>query len=405
MTQLIGGNAMPTAEETDLLRAGSRSGAEASQAAATNFLRTCLRARHDASLGAALRMDAGAIDWSSLAATIHRERLAPLLHRSLGPLGILPAGLARSLQQSYRATALRNLLLLGELRQCVAQLLQGGISAIVLKGAALAEPVYGNPALRPIGDLDVLVNRPDVEAVRRILEGRGYATRRAETHPGAIFEHESELVMWRPGRVRIDLDLHWSLIDSPYHQDRARMDWFWETARQAPIGGAPALTLGTEALLIHLCAHLALHHRGTGLLWWNDIAEVLIAQAGRIDWNEMAVRAHALGLLLPVRDVLARLASEWQAPVPAEVLRALSERRASRREARIVTRLSESGPAGRRFWADLAGMPTWRQRLRFARTNLLPSAAYMQRRYDIRHPLLLPLYYPYRWLRGALGRR
>ena len=378
---------------------------ESAPAAETDFLRTCLRARHDAGLEDALRTAARDIDWSALAATIQRERLAPLLHPSLAPLGILPAGLARSLQQSYRATALRNLRLLGELRQCVAQLLQGGISAIVLKGAALAEPVYGNPALRPMGDLDLLVRRSDVDAVRRILEGRGYETGRAETHPGAAVEHENELLMRRPGRGRIDFDLHWSLIDSPYHQDRAQMDWFWETARQAPIGGAPALTLGTEALLIHLCAHLVLHHGGTGLLWWNDIAEVLISEAARIDWNEMAARAHSFGLLLPVREVLARLATEWRAPVPAEALQALSKRQPSRREARVVSRLRESGPAGRRFWTDLAGMPTWRQRLRFARMHLLPSAAYMRQRYDIRHPLLLPLYYPYRWLRGALGLR
>jgi hypothetical protein len=49
-------------------------------------------------------------------------------------------------------------------------------------------------------------------------------------------------------------------------------------------------------------------------------------------------------------------------------------------------------------------MPGWRQRVRFARTNLFPSAAYMRQRYQIKHPLLLPLYYPYRWLRGLRGR-
>jgi len=60
---------------------------------------------------------------------------------------------------------------------------------------------------------------------------------------------------------------------------------------------------------------------------------------------------------------------------------------------------------GRRFWSDLRAIPGWRQRLRFARTHLLPSAAYMRRRYGIAHPLLLPLYYPYRWLRGLRGDR
>ena len=42
----------------------------------------------------------------------------------------------------------------------------------------------------------------------------------------------------------------------------------------------------------------------------------------------------------------------------------------------------------------------WSERLGYAWTHLFPSAAYMRQRYDIPHPLLLPLYYPYRWFRG-----
>ena len=56
--------------------------------------------------------------------------------------------------------------------------------------------------------------------------------------------------------------------------------------------------------------------------------------------------------------------------------------------------------------ADACGsMPDWRQRLHFARANVFPSADYMRQRYGVRHPLLLPIYYPWRWLRGLLGLR
>ena len=37
------------------------------------------------------------------------------------------------------------------------------LRAVVLKGAALAQAVYGNLALRPMGDLDLLLHVPDVE--------------------------------------------------------------------------------------------------------------------------------------------------------------------------------------------------------------------------------------------------
>jgi hypothetical protein len=59
--------------------------------------------------------------------------------------------------------------------------------------------------------------------------------------------------------------------------------------------------------------------------------------------------------------------------------------------------------AGRRFWTDLASMNRAAARLGYAWMHLFPSAAYMRARYHVRHPVLLPLYYPYRWLRGLRG--
>jgi len=53
-----------------------------------------------------------------------------------------------------------------------------------------------------------------------------------------------------------------------------------------------------------------------------------------------------------------------------------------------------------RAWSDLRSMHGWRPRLAYASTHLFPSPAYMRARYHIRHRALLPLAYPYRWLRG-----
>jgi hypothetical protein len=184
------------------------------------------------------------------------------------------------------------------------------------------------------------------------------------------------------------------------------MDWFWQTAQPLRLGDIPTLMLGPEALLMHLCGHLALHHAATGLLWWHDIIEVLLARAGELDWSELIARTRAYELVLPVRTVLTRAQAEWGVPLPVHAIAALTALSSSSAEERVFTRLTQPRrPAGERFWIDLLGMSGWRQRLRFARTNLFPSAAYMRQRYAIAHPLLLPLYYPYRWLRGLRGAR
>jgi hypothetical protein len=373
------------------------------------LLRACLRHRCDPGGGAALRARIGALDadaWETLRALAEAERVAPLLHDALGGLGLAPATVVDSLRQSRRATWLRNLLLLRELARALQRLAAAGVPAIVLKGVALVEAVYGDASLRPMGDVDLLVRRGDLAEASNALRQIGYAFGRAETHPGALAEHENELLFCKRDRIDVQLDVHWSLFDSPFYQAHIAMDWFWDTAQPLSINGTPALMLGPEALLIHLCGHLALHHGGAGLLWSYDIVELVRRYGERLDWAALLRKIGEYDLVLPVRGVLVALGAEWDARLPAEVLAALRLHPHSRAEARAAARMSRSEhPAGRRFWADLASMPGWRQRVRFALTNLFPSAAYMRHRYGVTHPLLLPLYYPYRWLRGLRGTR
>jgi Uncharacterised nucleotidyltransferase len=373
----------------------------------TAFLAACLRLRHDPGAIEAAREASRRLNVSSAALleAIDRERIGPLLHHTAGARALLPRAVAEAVRQSYRVTGARNVLLLRELRHCLHALAAAGVPAIVLKGAALADAVYRNASLRPMLDLDLLVRRRDIPAARRALEELGFALDGIETHPGARAEHENELALSKPGPVPVSIDMHWSLVDSPYYQSRMAMDWFWETARTLPIAGGPALTFGTEALLLHLSAHLILHHGGTGLLWWNDLIEVAAFERGRVDWLELCARARHYELRLAAREVLARLAAEWHVPVPSDVLGRLAAEPPSRRESELFALMQSGAPVGQRFWTDLAGMPDWRQRMRFARTNLLPSAAYMRQRYGIRHRLLLPVYYPYRWMRGIAGLR
>jgi hypothetical protein len=368
------------------------------------FLRACLRLRLDPTQRAAVDAAARGLadDWEAVGVAIESERIGPLLHETVDAIVAPP--LAEQLYLSYHATALRNLLLLRELGTCLRALTTAAVPVIVLKGAALIETVYGNLSLRPMGDVDLLVRESDVTVTRRTLDGLGYAAKRIETHPGALTEYENEVALCKPGKLDTWVDVHWGLFDSPYYQDRIVMDWFWESARPAPIADVPALVLGPEALLIHLCGHLALHHAHTGLLWWYDVAEALAAHRAEIDWPVLLAHTEEYGLLLPVRAVLSRAVDEWGAAIPAGVLHALRSLRESPMEQRIFADLTAAQRSPRqRFWSDLTSMSDWRQRLRFARMNLFPSPTYMRQRYAIAHPLLIPLYYPYRWLRGALG--
>src|SRR5204862_5150027 len=109
-------------------------------------------------------------------------------------------------------------------------------------------------------------------------------------------------------------------------------------------------------------------------------------------------------LVLSLRDVLGRVVAGWGSAVPAPVLARLQTLVPSRRETRVFGWLTQpERSAARRLWIDVATLPGWSRRLAFMWLNLVPSAAYMRQRYAIRHVLLVPLYYPYRWLRALRG--
>lgn len=339
--------------------------------------------------------------WEDVYRRALAERVAPLLYTVLDGETFVPPAVRRRLEEAYLATARRNLLLFHELEAALAALSAAGIDVLVLKGGALAETVYGNIAVRPLLDFDLLVQRERAAQAMATLADLGYGRTRIEPHAGIALRHENEVLLHKQGPIEVLLELHWSLFDSPHYQERLPMAWFWESAVPGTIAGRPAAVLGAEAQLLHLCGHLMLHHRGDELLWLHDVAELLYANEGRMKWPQVLEMAAACDLILPLKHVVSSVAAAWGAPVPAGVLTRLATMAPSPAEAQVFSWLTATDrPVLERFWADLATMPNWSERLSYALRQLFPSRRYMRHRYGVRHPLLLPFTYPYRWWLG-----
>lgn len=367
------------------------------------FLERSLQSRRDSSRLDQARAVAKSpgFDWPEVVRQVTHERIGPILYHSLRNQEILPPDLERMWLEQYHATSVRNVTLLGELERAIRLLDAGGIDVIVLKGAALIETVYHSVAVRPLHDLDVLVERRHLPAAFAILAGDGYEPEGMETHHGATLEYENERLLRKAGPIDVLLEVHWSLFDSPFYQTHLNLAWFRSSAVRGRVGDASALMLGPEAQLLHLAGHLMLHHQGVELLWVNDIAELLAAHEGELDWGQTIAHAQSSYLVLPLQRVAATMADEWSAPIPEEALARIRALEPLSEERWVFDHVSGEGrPIAQRFWADVVSLPAWGSRVRFAWANLFPSSAYMQQRYAIRHPLLVPLYYPYRWVRG-----
>jgi hypothetical protein len=376
---------------------------------AVRFLHLCLQAPWDpAALEAAREVAAQAnTAWEALLDPAYCRGMAPLFYSIVRGHGLLPPAVEDELRLAYFRNARRNVRLFHELEGVLRRLAAAGVPVVLLKGAALAESVYENLAVRPVGDFDLLVRHQDMSTALDVLAALGYEPASAEAHAGDALAYENEVALTKPGEAACLLELHWSLFDSPYYQHKMPMDWLWQSALPMQIGPVSTLMLGPEAQVLHLCGHLLLHHGSGGNfspMWLYDVAAVIASYGERIDWDEVLERAQAYDLVLPLQRVLLRVSDEWQVPLPIGLLERLRGLRPSRDEVRVFGQLTAvRRPVAQRFWADLTGIPDWRARVRFAWNNLFPSPLYMQRRYSIPHRLLLPLYYPYRWWLGLCG--
>lgn len=369
------------------------------------FVRYCLQARWrsdalDLARALSRRPD---FDWREVLAFAQREGVASLLYAATRDAALLPDTLLIELRAGYFQTARRNLLLFRELATTLTWLARAGIPVLVLKGVALVETVYKNPAVRPMSDIDLLTHREHAAPAMKALAELGYSPWELETRPGETLTFENEVLLYKDGPVRVNLELHWGLFDSPFYQQTLPLAWFWETAQPLTVEGFETQMLGPEALALHLCGHLLLHHgAGNRLrgLWLHDIAEVL-ARFEPASWTLLLEKTRDFQLILAVQHAFAALEAHYPGLIPATIATALAALTPSPEETQVFQWLTaERRPVIQRFWADLVMLPNWRSRLHYGWHSLFPSPAYMLHRYKKTHPAWLPLLYPYRWFKG-----
>lgn len=371
-----------------------------SQDTVIHFVLLCLRSRFDPESLTSARCFATreVLDWDELEQQLKQEYLAPLIYSIVCGQGLTPPPLEQQLQQTYLYNAMRNSLLFEELSQVLRCMEEAGIPVIVLKGAALAEVVYGDINVRPMVDLDILVRSEHITRSLHILTALGYIPLGPEMRPGMTASYGFEIVLRKSGPDDVVLELHWRLLSLPHYQRTLQMDWFWQTATPTHFGSTQTLVLGPEAQLLHLCAHMMLHHRGKGILRLHDVAEVLYHYQTELDWNQVLNRVQAFDLVLSLQKILPQVVEQWAAPVPDDVLLELNALQPSTTEEKVLAWLtSDKWSTTHHFIAHLAGIPDWRRRLQFAWWSIFPSPDYMRHLYEIQHPILLLLSYPYRW--------
>jgi putative nucleotidyltransferase-like protein len=239
-----------------------------------------------------------------------------------------------------------------------------GIEYIVLKGAALAWTVYDAMALRPIGDVDVLV-RPEVAARASVLlEADHWRSfhRSPSSDLGAL--HAINYTRAPYGA----LDVHrYALRECCWPEADAG---FWQRSVRATIGGRSVRVLGPADQLLHVCVHGLRWNPVHSSHWVADAARIIAHAGATLAWPVLVAEARRRDLAFQVREALRLVRRVTDAPVPDAVLSALGSGRvswASRIECRVKARPLHSVGGLLLMWCDWRRLPKGPSSIGFAR--------------------------------------
>ncbi len=246
--------------------------------------------------------DAG--QWGQALQAADWHRLSPLLFCHLERQRDVPAAVHSALERAYLAASARSLFIAEARRRVLDALLADDIPVLLLKGAALVETVYADPAQREMLDLDILVPPEQIDRATRTLTPLGYRPLSQADGPVttttrlAPDEHHGPALVGSEQLVAVELHHH---ITIPGEGNRFDLDAMWKRSRPSSRGGHRLPS--PEDLLLHVSLHFTRNRlggsymrRNTGgaLAQISDVTRIVDGEA--VDWELLAASARSYGL-------------------------------------------------------------------------------------------------------------
>ncbi len=239
---------------------------------------------------------------------------------------------------AYRYWQFRNRLILGDGRRAIERLREAGIELLLFKGVATALKYYDDLAIRPMGDVDVLVQPEDLAKAERILLRHGWTSVYPD-HRKAADVHSHDYLNAR----RSGFDLHWhSLYESPLPGIDAG---FWQRARRFDWDGLEVSLLAPEDLLLTALVNGLRDVDPPRVHWIADVARILAAEP-HIAWPTLWEEAGRRGLRVRVFDALNLVRDVAPEVVPEALLREFVDRDAGLARDLLAAAIAEGRTQG-----------------------------------------------------------
>lgn len=338
--------------------------------------------------------------WAFILEDAARQGLMPILYRWLKDSGLgqrLPSPALDRIRESMFTLTARNLALAAELRSILRAFQRERVACTPVRGLALAESLYGDVTGRPIGDLDLLVQKEDLPRVATILRRLGF--HEMDHRPGFAQTFSYTLVFLKDRHDWIIVEPHWTIAYPPF-VERLDMERVWERCVRGRVADVDTWLLSREDQLLHLCLHLAHPDGAAPLLWFYELDCLIRQEQKGVDWFRFLSIARQARLEFVLLEVLRTVQALFGTPIPDYVFNQLTVVPGTSVEARLLRLLAGSSSVnGREELAVLFTLQSFPLKLRYALGLLFPTPQFMLTRYGCAGPTGLGFAYFRRFCR------
>jgi hypothetical protein len=249
----------------------------------------CTRLKIDSPLkDEIVKLASATLNWIKVLEIALQQNTTPLLYYNLNRLRLtetIPQSTLRALRRYYYDNLQKNLYIEKEVCRLIDLLAKSNITVIPFKGFSIVQTLYGNPALRMMVDVDILIKTSDLPRLKKIMFSDGYkaCTEEGTGEKSSCPQHEicfsKQTALW----FIIFIELHLEIVPArPYKLILPRL---WQRTTATVSNGQKMLHFSPEDTFLVLALHLRRHARRLTLVFILDIAELLNARLNTLDWN------------------------------------------------------------------------------------------------------------------------
>lgn len=234
--------------------------------------------------------DFESLDWDLFVKLSLHHRVFPLIYLGIQKINDIPSDTFVKLAYYYKRNTFYMLNLAAQMEFVSRKFADKDIPILFIKGPVLAQELYGDLALRPSSDIDVIIPKNDLQRTESFLLEEGFVKDEyIKSILGDWKWRHHHFTYIHPDKG-IKLEVHWRLNPGPSKEPSFKE--LWLSRRKSVLFNQDIYYLGREELFIFLITHGA-RHGWSRLRWLNDI-DYLIRQGFDNRSLNMLIRKYQL---------------------------------------------------------------------------------------------------------------